>query len=736
MTGSASTEVGAGDMVLMPTGPALVSHLERHGICVVDVAGTEQHIGWERLSVRGLGADGKPEAVHTSLEPRWSGLTPSQRDQALLRLEVVLEIRTGFRSGHHALARVQEPYYPFGEGYGATMTKRLQAMSQQLQQEREHARASGDLETSRVTRLGGSAVRTLSTWLSRFDQGGLLGLVDARGLKGRRGFDRVDPAIVQAVDQELRAFDGSVSRVNIVELERRVRSRLRSEGLTDLEMPQRLIQQYLSVRYRALGATTRSHKSAGMRRRRGHASHPDTHPGHLAVDVTRADGLVRDDLHGRPYSVEIISIISVPTRVIVACRVVPRSANAVEVGLALYDAMRPFSMHVKGTTVDDFRWCGIAASLDFSPRPITDQRPRLKTDRALDGTHIKPAVTPKSIRADNGSVFVSTHLRSVLTDMGVDLLTSRVGHPTDNAHIERWHETLQRAYQQIPGFKGRNVQERGRFVGTEALEPLLTARELEQHLHRFIALDYHRNQHDGIQVPGLEGAHLTPLERFDMLSSATGRIMVPQHPDLVFDFLPIRWLTPGNAGVEYRGLTYDGPVMDELTGVAPRTFRDRDDKIPFFYDPHDRTRLWHRSRRDGRIYALRWRESHLVEAPLTDVVVQRARQLVADRGGNAAVSRRATMLEIIDALGELTSPSSREEWRTRLTNARLRHERALLDHAEVDAARQLLAGGKNPAPDAPRGQVLPFPAPPPEDDTDNDIDWDAPLPDYSAAWTE
>src|SRR5699024_9546211 len=186
---------------------------------------------------------------------------------------------------------------------------------------------------------------------------------------------------------------------------------------------------YLASRYAALGASPRQHKSSRMRRQRGHASYPDTHPGHLAVDVTRADGLVWDELHGRPYSVEIITVISVPTRVIVACRVVPRSANAVEVGMALYDTMRPLSVRVEGTSVEDFRWCGIPASLDFSPRPLVAHRPRLKTNRSLEGVHVKPGVTPKSIRADNGAIFLSTHLRAVMADFGIDLLTSRVGHP-------------------------------------------------------------------------------------------------------------------------------------------------------------------------------------------------------------------------------------------------------------------------------------------------------------------
>lgn len=253
------------------------------------------------------------------------------------------------------------------------------------------------------------------------------------------------------------------------------------------------------------------------------------------------------------------------------------------------------------------------------------------------------------------------------------------------------------------------MRERGRLFGTVADEPLLTARELQQYLHRFIALDYHRNHHGGLVVPGMEDARLTPLEMFDIKSAATGRLLVPQHPDLIYQFLPIRWLTPGNGGITYRHLTYDGPVVDELRGLRPGTFWDRDDKIPFLVDPRDRTRIWHRSRVDDRVHELVWRDAHLVAAPLTETVVRRAVELINERGGNVALSRRKTMREIIDAFTQLTDPSSSEEWHAQLGRAHIRHEQPLIDHAEA-AAAAVSPGADQIAP------VIPLRASPTADD--------------------
>jgi hypothetical protein len=218
-----------------------------------------------------------------------------------------------------------------------------------------------------------------------------------------------------------------------------------------------------------------------------------------------------------------------------------------------------------------------------------------------------------------------------------------------------------------------------------------------------------------------------------MLHSITGRLLVPQHPDLIFSLLPEKWLTPGNGGVAFRGLTYDGDILDEIRGLRPGTFRTQDAKVPFHYDPRDRTRLWHRSRHDDRIYELQWRDAHLVEAPLTDVVVQRARQLIKERGGNRVVSRRNVTREIIAAITELSTAPTDEEWRSKLIRAGMRHDQALIDHAEADAARQLVDSAAD-TPSAPRPRPALTVAADEVDGIDSPapIDFDSAFPDYDS----
>ncbi len=733
---SKAVELFVGARALMSFGPAVVVELGRHGVTVKDAIGDNHFVRADQLTVTGFGDEGL-DAIHLSLQPWWSSLTPAMRAEVHLKREVVLEILTAYRDGHPLMARDGEPFHPFGEGFAVSLSKRIEAMARQLTFEYS-------VDRMRVRRLlAGEVVKnsvapnTIRGWIKAFKRDGLRGLVDGRKTKGRQGFEVIDPRFVRIVDEELAGFDGTRSKVSIVEIERRVLVRLKQEGIDDIDLPQRITQQYLSMRFAALGHTTKQHKSSTLRRNSSRSNYPATHPGHFAVDVTRCDNLVWDDVYERVYSVEIITIISVPSRVVVACRVVPQSANALEIALALYDAIRPFSMVVQETAIDDFRWCGIPASLDLGDNPVTAHASRVRAGREVTGRHVKPGIWPISMRADNGKTFLSDSLLALLRDWNVDLMPSRPGRPIDNNIVERWHDSLQAAYQSFrngAGFKGRAVHERGRFVGWVGFEPLGSWRELQQHLHRHIAIAYHRNRHGGVKIPGVEDGNFTPLERHDMLHTITGRLLVPQHPDLIFSLLPEKWLTPGNGGVAFRGLTYDGDILDEVRGVRPGTYRAQDAKVPFHYDPRDRSRLWHRSRHDDRIYELQWRDAHLVEAPLTDVVVQRARQLIRDRGGNRVVSRRNVTREIIAAITELSAAPTDEEWRSKLIRAGMRHDQALIDHAEADAARALIDTAADVTPPSLRpGASLA------EDDpiadaaeTTTQIDFDSAFPDYDS----
>lgn len=647
-------------------------------------------------------AAGKAQAQLGTLEPWWSGLSEAVQIDALMKLEVVQEVLTGFRWGHPRLAMPGEPFAPFGDTDSSDLA-RCRAMAQQLTYERGIDRKivrrlhDGELTKTSV------AANTVHSWLRAWREDGLRGLVDKRSLRARESFDRIPAPIRRLTEQFFEGFNGDVSVLNTTTIEMKIRQLLTDQGLGDLRPPQRLFQQYLSHKQRSVGRTTRQHSSRRLRQlASSHTSYPALHPSHLALDVTRADVMVWDELDQQARSVEIITLISVATRAIVALRVTPRSSNAFEAGLVLYDAMRPMAMQVEGTEISHFRWCGVPASLDLSKVAVHRSQNRIiEPGQTLQGTHHKPAVKPSSIRSDHGSIFLSAHFMALCQSFGIDLLLSRGSKPTDNAHVERWHETLQRAYQQLPGYKGRNVAERGKDVEKTG-ERLLTAVELEEFLHRFVALDYHRTWHQGLVLPGAPAVRLSPLDMWDALANLTGQITVPQHPDLIYQFLPIRWLQIGHAGVEMKNLLYDDPVLKDFRDLPVGAFRSDTNQAPFHYDPRDASRIWFRHPKTDRIHEIRWKAAHQFDLPMSDWIRDRAIANVQARGGNKVLTHNSGALQIAEEIGALWDPEGRDrstpKQRRRMYAERLRYDRAQFDHHEAALTAEAEPNAQTPPP--------------------------------------
>ncbi|MCV7303588.1 DDE-type integrase/transposase/recombinase [Mycobacterium barrassiae] len=676
-----------GARVLTETGAELVVRFDPTGVDLRDCLNNIRHRDWNDLPLVQNIVDGRPVAVARTLRPLWDSLDDKARERALNKLEIVLEIVTGYRDGHPELRRPGEPYPPFGPGFGVSESKRAVAMASVLIQEgRNDRKVQRRLRDGELTSVGTNE-STIRNWVRSWRQKGLLGLIDGRHIRKSLSWEVIDPRYRAIAEEEFATLDGDRSNLAIQEMHRRVLVKLRNAGIDDYHAPQRTTQKFLSNLKHQRGETTRSQRTKKLQTASGSTQYPGVRPGQVvAIDVTRADNLVYDTFNGRPLSVEIITAIDVATRVVLALRVVPMSANGFEAGLLLYDVCRPFSMLVAGTTVSDWRWVGLPKTVDLSSAVGRVWRQDLEVDfDTLQGRHPIPSVMPDAIHCDNAAIFTSVHFRALLRDLQIDLLLSRPGNPTDNPQVERWHETIQRGLQQIPGYKGRNVSERGRLV---ADEPLLTARELQLHLRKFIALDYHRHGHDGLIQPGAEAAKMCPLDLWDVMVEATGRIDVPQRHDLIYQFLPIKWGTIGPAGVEFSNLRYENPlVFEPLRYVEVGRFREKDRAAPFFYDPNDLSRIWFHDESTDRIEPIEWVGRSKVDAPMTDVILDELCRKIRRRGGNHVFKRGLTTQLIINELGELTSARSKAD-RRKTAAAAQRVEQSRIDHAEAEAAQE------------------------------------------------
>jgi hypothetical protein len=225
-----------------------------------------------------------------------------------------------------------------------------------------------------------------------FKECGLLALIDGRSTRPSKSWDLIDERYREVATQVINTLDGDRSTVSIQELDRRTRVQLKDNGVSDVRTPQRITGNYLSALKREKGATTRAQRSRKLREVSGTKHYPAIRPGQVvAIDATRADNLVFDALSGRAYSVEILTAIDVATRVVLALRVVPMSANGIEAGLLIYDVCRPFSLVVEGTSVSEWRWVGLPQQLDFSQVPVrTGRRVAPTSRRCEENTEFPP----------------------------------------------------------------------------------------------------------------------------------------------------------------------------------------------------------------------------------------------------------------------------------------------------------------------------------------------------------
>ena len=393
--GKATVDCFVGMRILTNRGVTVIEEMDRHGVHLKDSTGHAFFTAVTELDAREV-SDSGVQVLHSSLLPWFVQLPAEVQATALFRQQCILEVRTGYREGIAELAQPGEPFWPFGETYGVSITKRYEHMSRLVSFERTVDRTimqrvyDGEIQKPSISG------RAMMTWDKNWMTLGLGGVVDGRSIRDKQGFDALDANFRRIAEEHFRQFDGRRSAISRNEIERRIRLQMKQEGLVIENLPERLMEEYLSHHWRAIGRTTKQQKSRSLRKVSGHESYPAQHSTQCCTDICRGDNLIWDPIQDRPVSVEIGSMMSTPSRVVTAMRLFPRSANGVDVGLLLYDTMRQQSMLVEqgpdGPTIDDWRWIGVPESLDFNGNPVRTGRRGaavgLKGGRVSRQTHL------------------------------------------------------------------------------------------------------------------------------------------------------------------------------------------------------------------------------------------------------------------------------------------------------------------------------------------------------------
>ena len=222
----ATVEISTGMRILTNRGVAIVVEVDRHGAHLKDSTGHTHFTAFTELDAREV-SDSGVQLLHSSLLPWFIQLPADVQATALFRLQCILEVRTGYREGLAELAQPGEPFWPFGETYGVSITKRYEHMSRLVSFERTVDRTimqrvyDGEIQKPSISG------RAMMTWDKNWMTLGLGGVVDGRSIRDKQGFDALDANFRRIAEEQFRQFDGRRSAISRNEIERRIRLQMK-----------------------------------------------------------------------------------------------------------------------------------------------------------------------------------------------------------------------------------------------------------------------------------------------------------------------------------------------------------------------------------------------------------------------------------------------------------------------------------------------------------------------------
>lgn len=567
-------------------------------------------------------------------QPLIEELSEQDLGRARIRLEHLLEVETGFRSGSRYWARPGEPRPAFDPATTSLGGRR-----------RAKAAEMGELSEAEAARLGleSASERTLQRMAARYRESGLVGLADGRWTRRPGGH----PSVTDEVEEAIRAVHEQClrrSRISMASRERLIHQYVR-EVFPDREVrvPHRTtLWRVWREWFGPGGARQRYVRSAAAVPAPTGAPVVASRPGQVVVlDSTPLPVKVLDDVFGTPITVHLTIALDAYTHSIVAFRLTPVAESSVEVAMLLRDVLSPLPM--RPGWGEDMAW------------PYPGVPAALVTDLAGGPVAGLPFFTPEAITVDHGAAFKNHHLVEVARTLGVDVLPARAMRPTDKAACERAFAAIQSLLLElVPGWRGIDVADRGTDPEADAA---WTVAEMEHLLASWIVAVWQNrrlDQHAPAWDPS--GRH-SPNTLFAAAAARDGISLEIPRPQLYYELLPVHFVkVDPRRGVKVGGLWYGArsAALDPCCGVpAPRGGRQTG-KWAVRRDPRDCRQVF--IELDGTWHALPWNalpEGETVpafgDARVGEVLKEAAR---AGLGPRTDAELLPVLLDLLDADGE------------------------------------------------------------------------------------
>ena len=316
------------------------------------------------------------------------------------------------------------------------------------------------------------------------------------------------------------------------------------------------------------------------------------------------------------------------TRCITGLSVTPVSTKAVDVAGVLYQTIVPQPASPDWPENACWPYHGVPRQLVFTE------------EGRLPGVPVCP---PETLVIDHGKAFLSAHVISVCTRLGISIQPAQPKKPTDKPTCERFFKTLREGLiQYLPGYKGPDLFSRGEKVEDAAFFYL---HELEAVIREWVALVYHRRAHDGLAVPEWPHLKLSPNQMYEIGVAKAGLLRIPASPQLAYEFLQVRPRSIQHYGVEIDGLRYNGRGLNGYYNTKSPYGGTLAGRWPIRVNPDDVRWVYFQRPDDGKWYRLDWEHAAGLGTPFSGEAAKYARGLAGqqDRQADPEVALRALL---------------------------------------------------------------------------------------------
>lgn len=546
-----------------------------------------------------------------------AALSSGQRAALRDRAGHVREVISGFRAGHPGGAvsggavlggaAAGEPRPGFGPG--SSLRDRVAVKATEL----------------------GVSTRTVDRWVAAYRDGGEAGLVDARTVKGRGC--RVDPRWEEAVRRVVAESVGASTPTRSAVLRRAGERLVREYGAGVVAVPSR------STAYARLAELTKGTNavSGSAKARRSIADRPRgvygrlraSRPGeYVVLDTQDLDIYAMEPVTCRWVPVQLTVAQDLFSRCIVGLRVTACSTKAVDVAGVLFEAVCPpgGDSDGRGSAAVLAPWHGVPEEVVFCE----------------EGPLPAGVCPPETLVIDHGRAFLSAHVISVCTQLGMSVQPAQPRKPTDKPTVERFFRTLREGLiQHLPAYKGPDVHSRGEDVEAGAF---FYIHEVEEIVREWVAEVYHRRAHDGLVVPQWPRLPLSPVEMLRVGLARAGRLRMLPSPELAFEFLAVVPRRIQHYGVDVDGLRYNGAVLDGYRNAVSPHGGLYSGRWPIRVNPDDMRFVYFHDPADGSWHALQWEHAPALDTPFSGEAAAYARRLAARAGRHAGASQALAQL--------------------------------------------------------------------------------------------